>query len=92
VRYANEINVKVELDLTGTEAIYRPYVIIDYKETKKSFIGTFSTTPTTFTMEYFMNYSDRMSGVYAGLGVLVALSVIWAGIQLMAYNRRNQSS
>ena len=57
VRWANEINLKIELDLDTPESIYRPYLIIDYKETKPV-ADHISPTPVTFTVEYFMNYGS----------------------------------
>jgi hypothetical protein len=89
VKYANEINMKIELDLSSQEAIYRPYLIIDYKEVKGSSIGESTTTPTSFTVEYFMKYDDRISSVYVGLGILCGLSLLWCFALLSCYNKRN---
>jgi len=42
-------------------------------------------------MEYFMDYSEKMTGIYTALGVLCGLVLLWTLILTNSYKARNPS-
>ena len=77
--------------LDTPESIYRPYLIIDYKETAP-LADRIAPTRVSFTVEYFMNYGNQMSSVYAGLGILCGLSVLWCLVEVYQYTNSNPTA
>lgn len=49
------------MDMENPEQIFRPYLIISYKEIKSNIVNPANTTSVTYSMEYYSDYSYKMS-------------------------------
>lgn len=81
MRWASDIKLKVQMDESSQEAIYRPYLIIDYKERETTtFQDSAAKATASLTVEY---YSDYASVFVGALWALVIVSVLSIGISLL---------
>jgi len=89
VRWANDVKIKIEMDFTQKEAIYRPYVMIDYREKLATVIEQSTTIPVSFTLEYFSNYSSKITSIMIGFIFMNILAVVVALVRFYFYTQRN---
>jgi hypothetical protein len=89
VRWANDIKIKVEMDMTQTEQIFRPYVILDYREKQSGIIEKSSTTPVSYTFEYFSSYSDKMTSVTIAFVFMNIFAFLVSIVRFWYFTKRN---
>ena len=92
VRWADEINIKVEMDMENLEQIFRPYLIISYKEIESKIINPSNTTRVTYSLEYFSDYSYTMEQILIAFICMNVLAVIITIIRFYYFTRRNPRS
>ena len=89
VRWANDVKIKVEMDMTQTEQIYRPYVILDYREKQSNIIEKTSTAPVSYTFEYFSSYSSKMSSVLIAFVFMNIFALLVTILRFWYFMQRN---
>lgn len=94
VRWAEELSLKVEMDMTNPERIYRPYVAVRYKAAKVPSNGFDSSTRSRvkFVVEYFSDYASVVQSVLIGLIFMSILAAAATFLRVCCYARRNPSS
>lgn len=92
VRWADTINIKVEMDMSSPEQIFRPYLLISYKEIDSNIINPSNTTDVTYSMEYFSDYTSKMSQITIAFICMNILTAIFVLIKVCFYNQRNPRS
>lgn len=89
VRWADTVIIKVTLDPTQPEKIFRPYVILSYKEKDSSLINSQTKTPASYTVEYYSDYSDILNSCLIAFICLSVLAFIITGWRTKQYSLRN---
>lgn len=94
VRWAEELSLKVEMDMERPERIYRPYVAVRYKAAKVPSHGfdSSSRARARFVVEYFSDYQSLMQSVLIGLIFMSILAAAATLLRVCCYARRNPSS
>ena len=87
VRWASSIELKVKLDTN--ENIYRPYMIIDYKEAEVETLTKDSLVDHKLTAGYFSDYLKYKNDCLIALYVLVSFGIILTGVRFYSYTLRN---
>jgi meckelin len=89
VRWADDVSLKVEMDMNNQEQIFRPYLIVSYKEKKSNVINLSSTTPVVYQLEYFSDYSDKMESIIIGFIFMNIIAVLITLIRFVNFTKRN---
>ena len=59
VRWANKLEFKIQMDMTKQGSIFRPYIIITYKEKNIETISKGTQYPISLTYEYYCDYASQ---------------------------------
>lgn len=89
VRWAEEVSLKVEMDMSSPERIYRPYVAVSYKEMRSDIVNQSTKTKAKFVLEYFSDYQSLAQSVLIGLIFMNILAVLATMIRMYYFTRRN---
>lgn len=89
VRWANDVRIKVTMDPTEPEALYRPYVILDYRAGDGTTIDSTTRSRASFVMEYYSDYTPIMTRcLIAFICLFVLVFILWAG-RMRNFSLRN---
>lgn len=94
VRWAEELSLKVEMDMNSPERIFRPYVAVSYKAARVPSNGfdSSSRSRAKFVVEYFSDYASVVQSVLIGLIFMSILAAAATLLRVCCYSRRNPSS
>ena len=92
VRWANSIQIKIELDPSAPEQIFRPYVVVSYKEEQRSSIDASSTSAVTYSLEYFSSFDPTMRRATVAFVIMNILAFVVIGVRFYNYTARNPKS
>lgn len=80
------------MDENNPEAIYRPYLTIDYKERETTtFQDSAAKATASLTVEYYSDYESVVSTLLVWILVLSGISVFVSLLRCRQYTRRNPS-
>jgi len=89
IRWANDVRIKVTMDPTTPEAVYRPYAILDYRAGDGKTIDLSSRSSASFVMEYYSDYGPIMTRcLIAFICLFVLVIILWAG-RMRNWSNRN---
>lgn len=89
VRWANDVRIKVTMDATTPEALYRPYAILDYRAGDGRTIDSATRSSASFVMEYYSDYAPIMTRCFvAFICLFVLVIILWAG-RMRNFSERN---
>lgn len=91
IRWASKIELKVALDSTQTEEIFRPYLALEFSEADVESISSESKGDASLQVEYYSDYSKLLNDSFITLGVLVGLAFVWALVRFYHFTWRNPS-
>ena len=81
------------MDEKNPEAIYRPYLVIDYKEREAVASPDSAATATaSLTVEYFSDYASEYSAILTWIMVISGLSIVISLVRCRQYSKRNPSA
>ena len=89
VRWANDVRIRVTMDPSTPEAVYRPYVIMDYRSADGKTIDKTTKYKSSFIMEQYSDYAPIMTKctiAFVCLSVLVV--IVWFG-RMRNFSLRN---
>jgi len=89
IRWASDIKLKIEMDMEETEQIYRPYLILDFREKESLVVDASSVSKVVSSVEYFSNFEDKMSDIVTALICMSVFAVVVASIKVYYYTKRN---
>jgi hypothetical protein len=89
VRWANDVKIKVTMDPSQPEALYRPYAILDYRAGDAQTIDATTRYRASFVMEYYSDYVPIMTRcLVAFICLFVLVILLWAG-RMRNFSARN---
>ena len=91
IRWAADVQLKIEMDMSQNEQIFRPYLIIDYSEKQTQFDAT-STTPVQSSVDCFSDYTDTMNGIMIAFIFMNVLAFLVTLIKMYYFTLRNPRS
>ena len=92
VRWASSVQIKVAMDASAPEQIFRPYVIVDYREKEASLIEESTKVAASFQMEYFSDYTSLLTWVAIIFTILNLLALVLTAFKFRYYTQRNPRS
>lgn len=92
VRWANDVRIKVTMDPTQPEAVYRPYAILDYRAADAKTIDSTTRSRASFVVEYYSDYGPMMTKcLIAFICLFILVILLWVG-RMYNFSRRNPTS
>jgi meckelin len=91
VRFAKDIRLKVMMDKTMPDQIFRPLLIAEYVEVEALTLSPGSMFEVSFGVNYFSDYSKFMAKTLVTFWIILCVALLVVAMRMYAYTKRNPS-